>query len=137
MSDNKPSKLDMDLINMVQNARMMHDDTAIPSQVPGVYWIESKNPTPSQSTTSRAGEFQIHTHVDTVDEQWQQIKQATEAGQLGYKSKVSTSPTDGNPHSQQRLLIIRTYDADDTEDVKRIEQKLHDLGFSDLTYSRL
>jgi len=133
-NDNKPSKLDMDIINMVQNARMMHDDTAIPSKVPGVYWIEAKNPTPAQQLSPRIGEFQIQTVVDKVDEQWQIIKQATEAGQLGYKSKISTASTDGSPHSEQRLICIRTYDADDRADIARVEHQLKDLGFTNLIY---
>ena len=136
MSDNKASKLDMDLINMVQNARMMHDADAVPSKVPGVYWIEAKNPSPANNPTPRTGEFHIQTTVDQVDAQWLQIKEATEAGLLGYKSKVSTSPTDGTPHGKQRLICIRTYDADDDNDRNRIQVELEKLGFKDLAYER-
>ncbi|MEM9951654.1 MAG: putative phosphothreonine lyase domain-containing protein [Chloroflexota bacterium] len=137
MSDNKPSKLDMDIINMVQNARMMHDNEAVPSKVPGVYWIEAKNPNADQSPTARAGEFQISTNVDDVDAQWATIKSATEAGQLGYKSKVSTSPTDGTPHGKQRLIVVRTIDAEDKDDVQRVENQLRDLGFEAMVYVRI
>ena len=136
MSDDKVSKLNMDLINMVQNARMMHDNEAIPSQVPGVYWIEAKNPAPANQPTPRSGEFRINTTVDLVDEQWQIIKQATESGKLGYKSKVSTSPTDGTPHGSQRVICVRTYDADDASDLERIKTQLAELGFEDLVYER-
>ncbi|GAB5492992.1 MAG: hypothetical protein Phog2KO_32070 [Phototrophicaceae bacterium] len=136
MSDNKASKLDMDLINMVQNARMMHDKDAVPSKVPGVYWIESKNPTPKNKPTPRTGEFHIQTTVDAVDEHWTVIKEATEKGLLGYKSKVSTSPTDGTPHGKQRLICVRTYDADDSEDRQRIQTQLLELGFTELIYKQ-
>lgn len=135
MSDNKPHKLDMDLINMVQNARMMHDADAVPSKVPGVYWIECKNPSPSHKPT-RPGEFRINTTMDEVDEHWKIIKAATESGELGYKSKVSTAPTDGTPHGTQRLICVRSYDADDSADVERIEAKLKQLGFQQLSYQR-
>ena len=135
MSDNKPHKLDMDLINMVQNARMMHDADAVPSKVPAVYWIECKNPSPRHSPT-RPGEFRISTTLDEVDAQWKIIKQATESGELGYKSKVSTAPTDGTPHGTQRMICVRTYDADDADDLQRIESKLSELGFENLTYER-
>lgn len=137
MAENKPSKLDMNLINMVQNARMMHDDDAIPSKVPGVYWIEAKNPSQDATPTSRAGEFQISTTVDEVDEQWLAIKSATEAGQLGYKSKVSTAQTDGTPHGKQRQIVVRTVDADDSEDVARVEKQLQTMGFSEMQYVRI
>lgn len=135
MSDNN-SKLDMDLINMVQNARMMHDAEAVPSKVPGVYWIEAKNPSPDKQPTPRTGEFHIQTTVDEVDAQWLEIKEATEKGLLGYKSKVSTAPTDGTPHGKQRLICVRTYDADDEHDRKRIQAELGKLGFVDLEYQR-
>lgn len=136
MSENNSSKLDMDLINMVQNARMQHDQDAIPSQVPGVYWIEAKDPAPENAPTPRTGEFRIATTVDVVDEQWQLIKSATESGKLGYKSKVSTAPTDGTLHGKQRLICVRTYDADDTDDVERIKNTLLELGFETLEYER-
>ncbi|MEO1166098.1 MAG: putative phosphothreonine lyase domain-containing protein [Chloroflexota bacterium] len=135
MSDNKPSKLDMDIINMVQNARMQHDNDAVPSKVPGVYWIEAKAPADHQQATARAGEFKIKTDVDSVDAQWAVIKQATENSELGYKSKVSTSPTDGTPHGKQRLIIVKTYDADDREDVERVRAKLEALGFENASFS--
>ncbi|MEL6308443.1 MAG: putative phosphothreonine lyase domain-containing protein [Chloroflexota bacterium] len=135
MSDNKPSKLDMDIINMVQNARMQHDNDAVPSKVPGVYWIEAKAPAEHQQATARAGEFKIETDVDTVDAQWAVIKQATENAELGYKSKVSTSPTDGTPHGKQRLIIVKTYDADDREDMERVRAKLEALGFENVSFS--
>lgn len=136
MSDDKASKLDMDLINMVQNARMMHDADAVPSKVPGVYWIEAKNPSPENKPTPRTGEFHIQTTVDEVDAHWLQIKEATEKGLLGYKSKVSTVSTDGTVHGKQRLICIRTYDADDSDDRKRIQAELEKLGFNTVTYER-
>jgi len=135
MSDNKPHKLDMDLIKMVQNARMMHDADAVPSKVPAVYWIECKNSSPAQKPT-RPGEFRISTTVDEVDEQWKIIKAATESGKLGYKSKVSTVPTDGTPHGEQRMICVRSYDAEDSADLERIESKLKQLGFEQFSYER-
>lgn len=134
MSDNKADKLNMDLINMVQNARMMHDEDAKPSEVPAVYWIEAKDPSPKNQPTPRTGEFRISTHLDQVDEQWAVIKSATESGKLGYKSKVSTAPTDGTPHGKQRMICVRTYDADDSEDRQRIQNALLELGFDNLSY---
>ena len=37
-------ELNLDLIQMVQNARMLHDESAVPSTLPAVYWIEAKRP---------------------------------------------------------------------------------------------
>jgi hypothetical protein len=141
MSDpQKPEKPNMDLIQMVQNARMMHDDEAMPSQVPGVYWVEAKCQIPdAPSPTARAGEWRIPTTVEAVDALWTTIKRATEAGELGYKSKVSTSPAQGQSERDQRMICVRTYDADDSADVERVRQALLELGIADaaMNYQRI
>lgn len=128
---------DLDLINMVQNARMLNDETARPSDYAAVYWIESKRkqgdyPAPTPNT----GEWRVKLTVENVDAVWKQVKQATEAGKLGYKSKVSTRPAAGQAHPDQRLLAVRTYSADDTADVERIKAELESMGLSDLEYVR-
>ncbi len=128
MSD-KSDNPNLDLIQMVQKARMMHDDEAQPSQVPGVYWIEAKRqPGDYPEPTSHTGEWRIQTTVEVVDETWAIVKQATQAGELGYKSKVSTSPAQGQGYREQRLICVRTVDADDSADVERVRQALVRLG---------
>ena len=134
MSD-RGDPVNLDLINMVQNARMKHDSDAIPSKVPGVYWIEAKRPPDDYpEPTPHTGEWRIATTVDKVDEQWLKIKQATEAGKLGYKSKVSTAPAHGQADRDERLICVRTYNAGDSEDVERVKQMLETLGFTELQY---
>jgi len=135
MPDKKPEKPNMDLINMVQNARMMHDANAIPSQISGVYWIEAKREK-SANLTVRTGEWRIETMVDDVDSLWAKIKAATESGTLGYKSKVSTYPAQGQSQREQRLICVRTYDADDRADIERIREALEALGIKALSYVR-
>jgi len=78
MADEKPN---LDLIHRVQAARMQHDDTALPSRIGGVYWIEAKRRTGDErAPTSRAGQWVIPTTLSEVDALWLKIKQATEAG---------------------------------------------------------
>ena len=36
------ANFNLDLIQMVQRARMLHDETAVPSDMTAVYWIEAK-----------------------------------------------------------------------------------------------
>jgi hypothetical protein len=132
--DNNAPKLDLDLIQMVQRARMMNDDTAQPSQVSAVYWIEAKAPDPAP--TPRAGKWIIPTTVDVVDNLWAQVKAATEAGELGYKAKVSTSPGKEQGHSAARLIHVRVADSDDAAEVKRVRVALEKLGATDLRYER-
>jgi hypothetical protein len=137
MTDNKPKPPNLDLIQMVQQARMMHDREAVPSSMNAVYWIESKPLTVAQTPTPRAGEWLIETTMAEVDDLWLKIRQATEEGHLGYKAKVSTSPAKGQANASARLIVVRTYDADDVADVTRVEAALRELGITDLRYERI
>lgn len=130
------SDLDLDLIQMVQAARMMHDETARPSDVSAVYWIEAKRQTSDcPPPTSNAGEWRVKLTAANVDEVWEQVKAATAAGRLGYKSKVSTRPAAGQSHPDERLLCVRSYDAGDQVDIGRIKQALLDMGLRGLSYA--
>jgi hypothetical protein len=128
MPDDKPDS--RDLIDMVQRARMQFDASAIPSQVGGVYWIEAKSQ-PPQTPTPRHGQWVIPTDINAVDELWMRIKAATEAGQLGYKSKVSTSARAGQKRSTDRAILVCTYDYDDSVDVERIREALQHFGITE------
>lgn len=137
MTDHKPKPPNLDLIQMVQQARMMHDREAMPSSMNGVYWIESKPLNTVQQLTSRAGEWLIETTAAEVDALWTKVRQATEAGRLGYKSTVSTFATKGQSQASDRLIAVRTYDAEDAADVARVETALHDLGVKTMRYQRI
>ncbi len=128
---------DLDLISMVQRARMTNDAEAQPSRVSAVYWIEAKpkqTQTPQRQPTPRAGHWLIRTTLGEVDAVWARIKAATEAGQLGYKSKVATA---SRVAADERVIHVMTYDADDGDDVARVRAALSALGFTDnLRYER-
>lgn len=126
---------DLDLIGMVQRARMAHDADAQPSKVAAVYWIEAKRKLEGTAPTPRAGSFAIHTTLARVDTDWAAIKAATEAGTLGYKSKVATV-AHGGSSPESRLIHVLTYDTEDTADVARVRAALAALGFTDALYSR-
>ncbi len=129
-SGNQPN---LDLISMVQKARLAHDAQAQPSQISAVYWIEARPQSTALAPTARAGHWLLHTTIQAVDTVWATIKAATEAGKLGYKSKVTTV---GLITPDERMIHVMTYDADDSADVERVRAALHDLGFDDLTYER-
>ena len=132
MSDNnRDDQPNLDLIRMVQQARMAHDAQAQPSHVSAVYWIEAKPQAESLAPTPRAGYWLIRTTAANVDAVWAAIKAATEAGRLGYKSKVATV---GLSTVDERLIHVMTYNADDEADVARVGTALRELGFSDLQY---
>ncbi len=134
MPDRKYPKPNLDLIRSVQAARRAYDANARPSEIPGNYWIEAIPSVPTNTPTARCGRWAITTTVDEVDAFWGRIKQATESGKLGYKSKVSTASRDvKNP--LLRLITVCTYDADDAVDMERVRAALRELGVEGaLTY---
>lgn len=132
------SNLDLDLIQMVQQARMAHDADAVPSQMAGVYWIEAKCEVETLPPTSRAGRWIIPTTVSEVDALWEKIKAATRAGKLGYKSKVSTAPRDLGKDRNDRVIHVVTADADNTADVARVREALRELRINEnIQYERI
>lgn len=121
----------MDLISMVQQARIQHDETAQPSQIAAVYWIEAKSAAPdSPPPTPRAGQWVLDTDVNQVDALWAKIKAATQAGELGYKAKVSTASRSGKP-GESRTICVLTYDRADEADVNRVRAALAKLDTGD------
>ena len=126
MPPNDP--LDLDLIRMVQQARMAHDADAVPSEVAGVYWVEAKRKTVGHEPTPRAGVFVISTTQQQIDALWATIKQATWDGKLGYKSKAATASRSMGVDQTDRVIHVLTYDADDTADVARVRAALIELG---------
>src|SRR6185295_1300666 len=124
MTDSKPNTPNLDLIQMVQRARIMHDAAAKPSEISGNYWIEAKPHGESAAVTSQAGYWRIITTLPEVDAVWEVVKQATEQGRLGYKAKVSTAPAPGQRDSQARVILVCTRDAGDTQDVQRVYEAL-------------
>ncbi len=129
MPDNNDD-LNLDLISMVQRARMAHDADAKPSDVSAVYWIEAKAPPTAPQPTPRAGMWIIPTTVQAVDALWAKIKTATEAGELGYKSKVSTSPAKKQGRADDRVIHVLTADSTDAADVQRVRDALRTLGLT-------
>lgn len=70
--------------------------------------------------------------VAEVDEIWQKIANDVEQGLLGGAAKVATGCP--NPHQRnpnKRVICIYTYDWTDEEDVRRVRQRLRELGFTD------
>lgn len=130
-----PSDLNLDLIDMVQSARMLHDAEARPSDLAAVYWIEAKRKAGDfAAPTANAGEWRVPLRAETADAVWEQVKAMTVAGKLGYKSKISTRPAADQADAEQRLLCVRTYDADDRDDVERVKTALLAIGLTRLEY---
>lgn len=121
----------LDLIQMVQRARMLHDQSARPSDYSSVYWIEAKRQATGPAPTANAGEWRATLPAAEVDAVWERVKTLTARGALGYKSKVSTQ---GAVSRDERMLCARTYDASDEADVERVGAALRVLGLRGLEY---
>lgn len=135
MSSNDP--LDLNLIQMVQRARMAHDAEAVPSEAAGVYWVEAKREIEGKEPTPRAGVWVVPTTTSEIDALWATIKQATREGKLGYKSKAATASRSLGVDQADRVIHVLTYDADDAADVARIHAALMELGVTgELTFHR-
>ena len=125
------TRTDMDLINMVQQARMMFDSQTKPSDVTAVYWIEVKcQGDDCQKPTARAGQWVLDIDATDADAAWDAIKTATEAGELGYKSKISTASRSGKG-ATSRTIAVRTYDSADAADKQQILKALQGLKLGD------
>lgn len=130
--DEQAPDLNLDLIQMVQRARMLHDQSARPSDYSSVYWIEAKRGAGDHpAATANAGEWRATLPAAEVDAVWERVKALTERGELGYKSKVSTQ---GLVSRDERVLCARTYDAGDCADVERVGEALRTLGLRGLEY---
>lgn len=129
--DEQPRDPSLDLIQMVQRARMLHDRSARPSDYSSVYWIEAKRQADGPAPTANAGEWRATLPAAEVDAVWERVKTLTAQGALGYKSKVSTQ---GPVSRDERMLCARTYDAGDRADVERVGAALRALGLRGLAY---
>lgn len=114
----------LDLIGMVQRARLAHDADALPSQMTGVYWVECKRPTPDPAPTARAAAFTVRLTLDQLDAVWVAVRDATRRGELGYKSKAATASRGLQADRLDRQIVVAVYDAADTADVARTRAAL-------------
>ena len=108
---------------------MKNEGALIPSKTRDRYWIDAENPSAIWSDNS--GKWLLFIPSTRVDHIWKIIRVETEAGRLGSGAKVATD--EQNPLATSRrtkLICVYTYNSEDLEDVRRVRQRLRDLGFS-------
>ncbi|RHZ51921.1 DUF1917 domain-containing protein [Aspergillus thermomutatus] len=71
-----------------------------------------------------SGKWMMFITADRVDRYWEAVATGTVSGQLGDAAKVATDDGSGRP----RLIAIYTKDYADRQDVKRVLEKMVDLG---------
>ena len=117
---------DLDLIQLVQRARMAHDDRARPSQISGAYWLEAKAaPGATAGPTVRAAALRADCDLADVDVIWDLLRAATQAGRLGYKAKVATAAREAATGRRELQVLIA--DAADAADLARVQAELKSL----------
>jgi hypothetical protein len=80
--------------------------------------------------SARSGKWMLFSTPIHHEAVWTTIKEATEAGRLGYAAKT-ISPSDPSYRHRRGLpTYVYTYDYDDHDDVRRVLAALRDLGFT-------
>ena len=105
------------------------DESLMPSQVTDLYWISAdrergRYPAP----TARGGKWLVYLRREYVDEVWLKIRDAVRNGRLGSSAKCSTAMPNPNATSSSHVICVYTYDAEDTQDVRRVRAALRKLG---------
>jgi len=76
------------------------------------------------------GKWLIFVERPKVDEAWEKISQAVIGGTLGIAAKVSTLAQGRHTH----VICVYTYNYLDRSDVRRVRDRLKELGFVDRLY---
>lgn len=100
----------------------------VPTKTHDRYWIESTAPT--GTWTDNSGKWLLFVSVGRVDRVWQIIDVETRSGRLGIAAKVATAmPNEFSTSDRVRLICVYTYDHTDLADVRRVRERLRELGF--------
>jgi hypothetical protein len=101
-----------------------------PSEVSDVSWLYARRKADGYPVNSpRGGKWLVFVKLAHVDAVWEKVKAATEQGLLGGSSKAATmkpNPNATNPDT--KVICVYTYDWADEEDVRRVREKLRELG---------
>ena len=98
----------------------------LPSKAKVVWWLYAESNKKYKTPTKNSGKWLCFIDKQYIDDAWRQIKDATERGLLGGKSKVSTLR---GLRGEEHVICIYTYDWKDEADVMRVREALRDLGF--------
>lgn len=105
-----------------------------PSKTFDQYWIFSKNIRPFNSKTTEhtfpyAGKWLLFIAPDKIDNVWEAIDKATQAGILGISSKCSTMAANPLSNGKDMVICVYTRDYRDEKDVFRTREELRKMGF--------
>ncbi len=108
---------------------MFDESNAIPSRTRDRYWIDVEKPNAQWS--DNPGKWLLFIPTTRIDASWRIIRSETILGTLGVAAKVATamkSPLSAN--QRVKLICVYTFNAADLNDVRRVRQRLRELGFT-------
>jgi hypothetical protein len=97
-----------------------------PTETMNAAWIVATNKGRTKKATGRTGKRLLFVAEKSVDNTWQNLKKAVEAGKLWKEAKVSTALF---TRDRSYVICVYTYDHDDAKDVARIREYLREMGF--------
>ena len=105
-----------------------------PSETFNKYWIFSENSGVFNSKTTEhtfpyAGKWLLFIAPDKIDDVWEKIDKATQAGILGISSKCSTMAAHGLYGHREMVICVYTADHRDKKNVFHIRDELRKMGF--------
>jgi hypothetical protein len=102
-----------------------------PSKVRDEYWVHAYHSQPPHDWTERSGKWLIFVPFKKIDEIWQLILAETIAGRLGLQAKAATAKPNGLAKNKWvKVICVYTYDSADLEDVRRVRDRLREIGFT-------
>ncbi len=108
---------------------MIDESNPIPSRTRDRYWIDVEKP--GSQWSENTGKWLLFISAPRIDTAWHTIRSETLLGKLGVGAKVATAMKNPLATSQRvKLICVYTYSADDLDDVRRVRQRLRELGFT-------
>ncbi len=95
-----------------------------------IFWEHTYAPDAADVACPRTGKWLLFTSPEHHDEVWLKIKDATEAGSLGYAAKTTSRSRPDYRSLRGMLTCVYTYDFEDHGDLRRVLAELRRLGFT-------
>ncbi len=93
-------------------------------------WVYATAPVrPEMVDWSESGKWLVHCSFPYYEEVWGKLKVATEAGELGFLSKIRNPENPMVRMERSLVACVYTYDYEDLADVRRVLVALRELGF--------
>ena len=95
-----------------------------------LFWEYADAPDAPNVPIPRSGKWLLFASSAYHDEVWSKIKDATEAGRLGYAAKTTSRSRPDYRVLKSMVTCVLTYDFEDRDNVRRVLATLRELGFT-------